>query len=777
MDDDDDDLDDRDHAAEAPLDRAFACLVDFIYERFPHSEPQTAAPSAPHCEYENYFSISDPPEPARKFMRLYPRVSEIQNSVSEYAANLSRESRPLFRVLPSRRRSFSIGDDPDFCRQRFLNSDFARICRSKSVSKSRMASVSLVDLERLDCVARMVLAGDSQCFWFLSVLLVQLKEDDYKPSNPCLFDKSISSLSSALATQTNVASCLSEFITAKCRESYLSHSSFTLPESLKSELLVAPGNGSFLFNQPLLSSAIENMKEDSLLSSTSSLASISKAAIKSKSQGGPGKYTSPLDTPRASTSGFRKRSSSPYRRGSKRSRGGRGAAPSSTRGGFLEVGVMPLSNRYRWLSVAPMAHLERRGRGSLGGGGSAGRISHFFPKGSHFIQGAHPFFGLLSQFNPGQSPRAGSGISAAERSHRAGSTSFTRLLQPSFCSNEGVGVVASGNRSITFEPQGVEDTVQDGDYPVHSVVSPQRGLDGLHRSQRCLSSDSNPSRFQEVSEGHGLREGLSVQGPLLRAVHGYAGLHAGHDSGFGNSTQIRLLSSTLSGRLADLGVLPRAGSPVFEDSSSSLQLSGDCRQLREVPLCSDSENLLSGSPFGLYQFQGFPSPETSRQAALNWRRVSILRGAACKILAGVTGSSLFSNPAHSGGTAADVVVPVCSSSLLGSCRSESSSSVVSRNSSRPSLVVKSRTPRTRNLSGTGVSPARLVVRRLGCRQGSSSRRPGRFRPLVPRGDSQLHKSAGASSYVLCSPAFSPSGSQHLCGRVCGQHDCSGQPEE
>ena len=60
---------------------------------------------------------------------------------------------------------------------------------------------------------------------------------------------------------------------------------------------------------------------------------------------------------------------------------------------------------------------------------------------------------------------------------------------------------------------------------------------------------------------------------------------------------------------------------------------------------------------------------------------------------------------------------------------------------------------------------------------SASRRPGRFRPLVPRGDSQLHKSAGASSDVLCSPAFSPSGSQHLCGRVCGQHDCSSLPEE
>ena len=210
-------------------------------------------------------------------MRLYPRVSEIQTAISEYAANLSRESLPHFRMLPVRRRAFSIGDEPDFCKQRFINSDFSRICRSKSVPKSRMASVSLADLECLDRVARMVLAGDSQCFWFLSALLAQLKEDGYKPSNPTLFDKSISSLSAALAAQTGVAPSMSEYIASKRRESYLSHASFTLPESLKRELLVAPGTDSLLFNQPLLSTAIENMKEDSLLSSTSSLASISKA--------------------------------------------------------------------------------------------------------------------------------------------------------------------------------------------------------------------------------------------------------------------------------------------------------------------------------------------------------------------------------------------------------------------------------------------------------------------------------------------------------------------
>ena len=266
-------------------------------------------------------------------MKLYPRVSEIQSTSSERAAKLSRESLPLFKILPLRNRAVSIGDDSDFCNQRFLNSDYSRICRSKSVPKSHSASINLSDLER---GVRMILAGDSQCFWFLSALLAQLKDDGYRPSNPSLFDKSISSLPAALAAQTSVAANMSEYVTTKRRESYLAHASFTLPDNLKRELLVAPGTGSLLFNQSLLSTAIENMKGDSLLSSTSSLATLSKAAVKDKSQGGTSRYNSPLDAPRAGSSGFRKRSASPSRWGAKRGHGGRGGTPSSAKGkGFL----------------------------------------------------------------------------------------------------------------------------------------------------------------------------------------------------------------------------------------------------------------------------------------------------------------------------------------------------------------------------------------------------------------------------------------------------------
>ena len=395
-----------------------------------------------------------------------------------------------------------------------------------------------------------------------------------------------------------------------------------------------------------------------------------------------------------------------------------------------------------------MAHLERRGHRSLGGGGSSGRLPHPFPEGSHFIQGTHPLYGLLPPHHPGQSLGAGGGVSAPEGSHRADSASFARLLQPIVCRHEGFGVVAASNRSLAFEPQSVQDTIQDGDSPICSVVSPQRVLDGLHRPEGCIFARSDASGIQEVSSVHGVRQSLPIQGSLLWSVHGSAGLHAGHGSGFGDSSQSWNSASALSGRLVDSGVLPRAGSSCSEDGPPFVQFSGDSRQLGEVSACADSENDLPRSPVGLCQFPGFSSPEASRQTSFNWRRVSVLRRSACEILARVAGGDVLSDSARSGGTAADAAVPVCSSSKLGSLRSRSSCEVVSGNPPGSSLVVRPRAARARHLAQAGVSPARLMVRRFRCRLGSAPRRGGSFQPLVSRGTAQLHKSSGAVSNFL-----------------------------
>ena len=61
--------------------------------------------------------------------------------------------------------------------------------------------------------------------------------------------------------------------------------------------------------------------------------------------------------------------------------------------------------------------------------------------------------------------------------------------------------------------------------------------------------------------------------------------------------------------------------------------------------------------------------------------------------------------------------------------------------------------------------------------GGASRQPGRFWPLVSSRSSRFHQPAGASSNLLCSPAFSSAGPQHLGGGVLRQHDGFGLSEE
>ena len=45
---------------------------------------------------------------------------------------------------------FLVGDQPDYCAARFLNPDFSRISKLKTILKSRASSVTLADLEKLD---------------------------------------------------------------------------------------------------------------------------------------------------------------------------------------------------------------------------------------------------------------------------------------------------------------------------------------------------------------------------------------------------------------------------------------------------------------------------------------------------------------------------------------------------------------------------------------------------------------------------------------------------
>ena len=191
----------------------------------------------------------------------------------------------------------------------------------------------------------------------------------------------------------------------------------------------------------------------------------------------------------------------------------------------------------------------------------------------------------------------------------------------------------------------------------------------------------------------------------------------------------------------------------------------------EVAVNSDSADGISGSPPGLYCFQGFSCPEESREASLNWRRILVLRQAASVILAGVVKGAVLNDPTRSWGSPPHEVTPADASASVGSDRSVTAGRMVADDPRRSFLVARPRSVSARRFSGAGVPSARVMVRRLGCGLGGSLGRAGRFRPVGSGGCRALDQCSGAlgdreSSQVVCSTSR-----RFLNGGLRRQFDC------
>ena len=412
---------------------------------------------------------------------------------------------------------------------------------------------------------------------------------------------------------------------------------------------------------------------------------------------------------------------------------------------------MSQSNRFGRLSVAPLAGVERQGRGSLGSESLAVGISHSLPSGSCFIQGTHPFAGVLSQLDQGQSSGGRGPVLAGRRSDRACSSSLSGVLQPAVCSYESLRSVEAGHRPLTSESEGAADILQDGDSPVCASVSARWRLDGASRLEGCVLAGSDPSGIAQVPQVHGGRGSVPVQASLLWSLHRTTGFHPGHGSCFRYSSQDRDSSTSLPRRLVNLGLLSGADSPYPGDGSPALQSFGYSRQLGEVSADSDTVYGVSGSHSGLNLFQGFSCPEESREASLNWRRFLVLLKTASVILAGAIRSSGFYDSARPGGTAPHEVASVHSAETLGSGGPVCSGRMVSGISPGSGFVAGSRAVGALRVSGAGVPSARFMVRHLRRGLGDSSRRGSVFRPLGSGRGRMFLQRQGALSDCKSSP--------------------------
>ena len=216
---------------------------------------------------------------------------------------------------------------------------------------------------------------------------------------------------------------------------------------------------------------------------------------------------------------------------------------------------------------------------------------------------------------------------------------------------------------------------------------------------------------------------------MLWPLHGSAGLHRGHGSCFSCTPFYGDPYETVPRRLASpvilSGVPPRGSS----DCPPTLSRVGDCRLPPAVQPGSITGGSVSGGCHRLHLFQGFSVGGAHLMAAINSRRVSVLRLAFRELMAIATRRPFFAGSPRSWRQTEGAVPPALPPAILGLSGSGGSSVCVDGVSSRPPVVAPSPSSISRSVSLPGVSRPTLLVRRLRRGVGCPSRSSDRFGPV------------------------------------------------
>ena len=260
---------------------------------------------------------------------------------------------------------------------------------------------------------------------------------------------------------------------------------------------------------------------------------------------------------------------------------------------------------------------------------------------------------------------------------------------------------------------------------------------------------------------------------MLWPLHGSAGLLSGHGSCFCHSPRYGYPHAPISRRLASPVLFSGVPSPGSPDSPRALLRVGGGDQPGEIPPCSIPGGAVSRCSDQHPVFCGFSIARSHFQAAVNRRRISILRLASREVMALSAGDAFFAGSPCSWRQTAYEVSPAVPQSLLGSRRSLDSCGLVSGVSSGSPVVAPPATPLPGCVPPPGVSQPRLLLRRLGRRVGCSSGSPRCFRPLGLGPDVSIHQRQGAAGHPARSPPLSVVSARPYSRGLLRQRHCGG----
>ena len=412
----------------------------------------------------------------------------------------------------------------------------------------------------------------------------------------------------------------------------------------------------------------------------------------------------------------------------------------------------------------------------MGGGGAEVWVSHPFPQHSS-VRDSGPDAFLQPLLHQRGCSRGGHPGLNCQGCSGACSTSFSGLLQPSVRCVEDLGVVASGHRPLP--PQSLCGCVplSDGDHSVGSPVSSSGRLDGLHRLEGSVPPSAGSPGLSSLSTLFVQGSRFPVQSAVLWPLHGSTGLLSGHGSCFRHPPRYGDSHTQVSRRLASPVVLSGIPPPGSPDCPQPLPRVGDRGQPGEIPPRSIPGGAVSRGCHQHPDFHGFSVAGAHIQAAVNCRRISILRLASRELVALAAGHVFFAGSPGSWRQTADAVSPAVPPSFLGSCRSLGSGAFDGGVSQRPPVVAPPSSPLPRCVPLPGVSRPRLLVRRFGRRVGCTSGLTGRFRPLGLPPSAVVYKRQRTSGYSARSPPVSVVSARSHCGGLLRQrHGSSISPQ-
>ena len=191
----------------------------------------------------------------REFIRLkfFSEMSNCQSEVNEKVAKVSLGAGKVLNVWPRHKQYYRVNSFPETVK---INPRVTELCYIKNIPNSLTFSFSISEAQALDRALAELVQSQSFSFWLLSSFFSFLEQEDFSPSNPSLYNKFTTILSTITQTQASWSLALQSFLTLIRRKSVMNKFLSSVLHHQKEKLLRSPCFTDTLFDEGVLEQVI-----------------------------------------------------------------------------------------------------------------------------------------------------------------------------------------------------------------------------------------------------------------------------------------------------------------------------------------------------------------------------------------------------------------------------------------------------------------------------------------------------------------------------------------